>query len=80
MEASVAVDGSRGTGSAGNLEVTASDIRLDRGTITAETRSGDFGNVNLQVSNFLQMRNNSNITVTATAMPEVAMSRLIPER
>jgi filamentous hemagglutinin family protein len=64
--ASVAVDGSRGTGSAGNLEVTASDIRLDRGTITAETRSGDFGNVNLQVSNFLQMRNNSNITVTAS--------------
>ena len=61
----VAVDGSRGTGSAGNLEVTASDIRLDRGTITAETRSGDFGNVNLQVSNFLQMRNSSNITVTA---------------
>jgi len=63
--ASVSVDGSRGTGSAGNLEVTARDIRLDRGTITAETRSGDFGNVNLQVSNFLQMRNNSNITVTA---------------
>ncbi|WP_377476735.1 MAG: filamentous hemagglutinin N-terminal domain-containing protein [Microcoleus anatoxicus] len=63
---SVAVDGSRGTGSAGNLEVTASDIRLDRGTITAETRSGDSGNINLQVSNFLQMRNNSNITVTAT--------------
>ena len=62
---SVAVDGSRGTGSAGNLEVTASDIRLNRGTITAETRSGDFGNVNLQVSNFLQMRNNSNINVTA---------------
>jgi filamentous hemagglutinin family protein len=64
-EAIVSVDGSRGTGSAGNLEVTASDIRLDRGTITAETRSGDFGNVNLQVSNFLQMRNNSNINVTA---------------
>lgn len=63
--ASVAVDGSRGTGSAGNLEVTASDIRLDRGTITAETISGDSGNINLQVSNFLQMRNNSNITVTA---------------
>jgi filamentous hemagglutinin family protein len=64
--ASVAVDGSRGTGSAGNLKVTASNIRLDRGTITAETRSGDFGNINLQVSNFLQMRDNSNITVTAT--------------
>jgi filamentous hemagglutinin family protein len=64
--ASVAVDGSRGTGSAGNLEVTASNIRLDRGTITAETRSGDFGNINLQLSNFLQMRDNSNITVTAS--------------
>ncbi len=64
--ANVAVDGSRGTGSAGNLKVTASDIRLDRGTITAETRSGDSGNINLQVPNFLQMRNNSNITVTAT--------------
>lgn len=64
--ASIAVDGSRGTGSAGNLEVTASNIRLDRGTITAETRSGAEGNINIQASNFLQMRNNSNITVTAT--------------
>ncbi|MCW6051331.1 filamentous hemagglutinin N-terminal domain-containing protein [Lyngbya sp. CCAP 1446/10] len=64
--ATVAVDGSKGTGSAGNLEVTASDIRLDRGTITAETRSGDFGNINLQASNFLQMRDNSKITVNAT--------------
>lgn len=63
--ATVAVDG-RGTGSAGNLEVTASDIRLDRGTITAETRSGDLGNINLQASNFLQMRDNSKITVNAT--------------
>ncbi|MEG4507984.1 filamentous hemagglutinin N-terminal domain-containing protein [Microcoleus sp. F6_B4] len=64
--ASVAVDGSRGTGSAGNLEVKASDIRLDRGTITAETRSGAEGNINLQVSNYLLMRDNSNITVTAS--------------
>jgi filamentous hemagglutinin family protein len=64
--ATVAVDGSEGTGSAGNLEVKASNIRLDRGTITAETISGEFGNINLQASNFLQMRNNSNITVTAS--------------
>ncbi|MFM9265352.1 filamentous hemagglutinin N-terminal domain-containing protein [Tychonema sp. BBK16] len=55
-----------GTPAAGNLKVTASDIRLDRGTITAETRSGTEGNINLKASNFLQMRNNSNITVTAT--------------
>ncbi|MEG4944232.1 two-partner secretion domain-containing protein [Microcoleus sp. F4-D5] len=64
--ASVAVDGSRGTGSAGNLEVQAGDIRLDNGIITAETFSGDRGNINLRVSNYLLMRDNSNITVTAS--------------
>ncbi|NJK70126.1 MAG: S-layer family protein [Microcoleus sp. SU_5_3] len=63
---SVAVNGSRDKGSAGNLEVTASDIRLDNGIITAETFSGDRGNINLKVSNFLLMRDNSNITVTAS--------------
>jgi filamentous hemagglutinin family protein len=55
-----------GTAAAGNLEVQAGDIRLDNGIITAETFSGDRGNINLQASNFLQMRDNSNITVTAT--------------
>jgi filamentous hemagglutinin family protein len=67
-EATLTVSSRLGTGTpaAGNLKVTASNIRLDRGTITAETRSGDSGNINLQVSNFLQMRDNSNITVTAT--------------
>jgi large exoprotein involved in heme utilization and adhesion len=65
-EAIVAVNGSEGTGSAGNLEVTASNIQLDRGTITAETRSGDFGNININASNFLLMRDNSDITVTAS--------------
>ena len=62
----VAVNGSEGTGSAGNLKVTASNIRLDNGIITAETFSGDRGNINLQASNFLLMRDNSNITVTAS--------------
>jgi filamentous hemagglutinin family protein len=65
-DAIVAVNGSEGTGSAGNLGVTASNIQLDRGTITAETRSGDFGNININASNFLLMRDNSDITVTAS--------------
>ncbi|MEG3874221.1 filamentous hemagglutinin N-terminal domain-containing protein [Microcoleus sp. Z1_B5] len=55
-----------GTAAAGNLEVKAGDIRLDNGIITAETFNGDRGNINLQASNFLVMRDNSNITVTAT--------------
>ncbi len=54
-----------GTAAAGNLEVKAGDIRLNNGIITAETFNGDRGNINLQASNFLVMRNNSNITVTA---------------
>jgi len=61
----VAVDGSRGTGSAGNLVVNADNIRLDRGTINAETRAGEFGNINLKASNSISMKDKSNITTTA---------------
>lgn len=64
--ATVAVDGSRGTGSAGNLVVNANDIRLDRGTINAETASGEFGNINLNASNSISMKDKSSITTTAT--------------
>ncbi|MEG3958781.1 two-partner secretion domain-containing protein [Microcoleus sp. herbarium2] len=55
-----------GTAAAGDLDVQAGDIRLDNGIITAETFSGDRGNINLQASNYLLMRDNSNITVTAS--------------
>jgi filamentous hemagglutinin family protein len=51
---------------AGNLDVQAGDIRLDNGIITAETFSGDRGNININASNYLLMRDNSNITVTAS--------------
>jgi len=55
-----------GTAAAGNLKVQAGDIRLDNGIITAETFSGDGGNININASNYLLMRDNSNITVTAS--------------
>ncbi|WP_449420392.1 two-partner secretion domain-containing protein [Phormidium nigroviride] len=54
------------TGSAGNLLVNANDIRLDRGTINAETASGEFGNINLNASNSISMKDKSSITTTAT--------------
>ena len=55
-----------GRAAAGNLDVQAGDIRLDNGIITAETFSGDGGNININASNYLLMRDNSNITVTAS--------------
>jgi large exoprotein involved in heme utilization and adhesion len=55
-----------GRAAAGDLDVQAGDIRLDNGIITAETFSGDRGNINIQASNYLLMRDNSNITVTAS--------------
>ncbi|MBN3898007.1 MAG: filamentous hemagglutinin N-terminal domain-containing protein [Nostoc sp. NOS(2021)] len=55
----------QGIGNAGNLYVNAESIVLDRaGSITAATKSGEGGNVNLQV-NTLVMRHGSNVTATA---------------
>jgi filamentous hemagglutinin family protein len=51
---------------AGNLQVTAQAIHLDnRGKLTAETASGNGGNMAIQVQDFLLLRNNSNISTTA---------------
>ncbi|MGQ4650188.1 two-partner secretion domain-containing protein [Lyngbya aestuarii] len=51
---------------AGNLEVQAQAITLDnQGTITAETASGDGGDLTLQVEDLLQLRRKSNISTTA---------------
>ncbi|MCL1466080.1 filamentous hemagglutinin N-terminal domain-containing protein [Argonema galeatum] len=57
--------GAAGRGPAGNLTVDAGSIRLDGGTISAETKEGNFGNINLR-SGDLQMRNQSQITTNAT--------------
>lgn len=55
-----------GTGAAGNLNIQANLIRLDdRGTLRAETRAGDRGNINLQVRDSLQLLRNSDITANA---------------
>lgn len=54
-----------GTENAGRLEVNASEVLLDRGTILATTASGNGGNVNLNVKDVLLLRNGSLITTTA---------------
>ena len=53
---------------AGNLDITANSLGLNRGSITAETRVGQGGegaNINLKVSDLLTLRNNSTITAQA---------------
>lgn len=51
---------------AGNLEVTAKNIRLNnQGTISAETFSGQGGDITLKVEEFLLLRRNSQISATA---------------
>lgn len=55
-----------GTGSAGTLRVNANSISLERGgAITAATASGEGGNLNLNVRDFLLLRNNSQVTASA---------------
>ena len=55
-----------GTGNAGNLGIAAGSIFLDnQGSITAETRSGNGGNIALQDLDILLLRNNSRISTTA---------------
>jgi filamentous hemagglutinin family protein len=63
--AAVAVE-SQGTKEAGEIEITAETITLDnRGFITAKTLSTNGGNINLQVWDYILMRNNSQISTTA---------------
>jgi filamentous hemagglutinin family protein len=51
---------------AGNLEINAKNIRLNnQGSISAETFSGQGGNITLQVEDFLILRRNSEISATA---------------
>ena len=57
---------SQGQGNAGNLDVTARQIRLDNeGKIAAQTTSGQGGNITLQVSDLLLLRRGSSISTTA---------------
>ncbi len=58
--------GSQGLGNAGNLDVTARSIELDKeGKLTAATVSGNGGNIKLQVQDLLLLRNGSQISTSA---------------
>ncbi|NJM87740.1 MAG: filamentous hemagglutinin N-terminal domain-containing protein [Hydrococcus sp. RU_2_2] len=58
--------GELGTGAAGNITIHARTIFLDnQGTITTNTRSGEFGNIKL-TSQLLLLRHGSQITTDAT--------------
>ncbi|WP_199249002.1 filamentous hemagglutinin N-terminal domain-containing protein [[Phormidium] sp. ETS-05] len=65
-EAKVAVDARFGGGAAGNLEINATELRLDTGIISAETASGQGGNIILESSD-MQMRRQSEISTSAGA-------------
>ncbi|BAZ25378.1 filamentous hemagglutinin family outer membrane protein [Kalymmatonema gypsitolerans NIES-4073] len=55
-----------GRGDAGNIEVTAPQIRLDnRASFSAESASGNGGNINLRVGDLLLLRRGSLISATA---------------
>ncbi|MBD3886624.1 filamentous hemagglutinin N-terminal domain-containing protein [Phormidium tenue FACHB-886] len=56
---------SEGSGVAGNMNITAQSIQLNRGRLTAETGTGDGGNITLDDIDFLQLQNGSVISTTA---------------
>ncbi|MCT7982228.1 filamentous hemagglutinin N-terminal domain-containing protein [Laspinema sp. A4] len=62
--AKVSVDARFGGGSAGNLQVTSSEFNLNSGRFSAETASGEGGNIQLQAETIL-MREGSQISTTA---------------
>lgn len=55
----------KGTNAAGNLIVTAQEIRLNRGSLTAETNAEEGANIRLQNLDLLLMRNQSLISAQA---------------
>jgi filamentous hemagglutinin family protein len=54
-----------GSGEAGNLTITANSIRLDRGSLSAETNAGEGANITLQGLDLLLIRNQSPISAQA---------------
>ncbi len=57
--------GSRGTGDAGDISLQAGTLQLNNGFIEAQTASTQGGNIDLQISELLLLRNESQITTTA---------------
>ena len=59
-------EGKGETSQAGNLQITARSINLDQGSLTATTNSGsNGGDIILNASDLLLLRNNSTISATA---------------
>jgi large exoprotein involved in heme utilization and adhesion len=56
---------SQGTGEGGDIQINAGSLTLDRGTISARTRSNTGGNINLQLRELLLLRRGSEISTTA---------------
>ena len=56
------------SGAAGNLSIEAQNIELDNGSLTAETQTGNEGNISLDNADTLLLRNNSEITTNATGL------------
>lgn len=54
-----------GTGNAGNIEIDARSLALDRGLITATSASGEGGNIALEIADLLVLRRGSTISTTA---------------
>lgn len=56
---------SQNAGAAGNINISARDVRLDNGFLSAETIEGDRGNILVNARN-IQLRNGSGILTNAT--------------
>ncbi len=56
---------SQGQGQGGEISITGNSLSLDRGIINASTASGDGGNINLRLRNFIRLRNESLISASA---------------
>ncbi|MBD2179786.1 filamentous hemagglutinin N-terminal domain-containing protein [Planktothrix sp. FACHB-1355] len=58
-------------GKAGDTIVKVSNLQLDSATISADTKSGQGGNITLQVEDLLLMRNKSEITATSAGSGDI---------
>jgi filamentous hemagglutinin family protein len=56
---------SQASGGAGDITITAPNLRLDQGTLSAESATVDGGNINLSVQDILLLRHGSLISATA---------------
>lgn len=69
--AGIRVD-SQGTGPGGNIDLLAGNLTLQNGGfISAETTSGQGGNIGLRISDILQLQNQSRISATAGRNGEI---------